>query len=67
MTSQIANMMWDDLVYRVINECRRFAPPAGRGGVQLNGAVNDFIDRCYFDTQSREMRCLSPQELFFAQ
>jgi len=51
-------MLWYDVTYRVINECRRMAPPAAEGGVQLNGLIHDFIDRCFFRTQSLAIRRL---------
>ena len=39
ISHQLSRMMWEDAVYRIINECRRLAPPAEEGGVELNGTV----------------------------
>jgi hypothetical protein len=56
---QIASMVWDHAVYRVINECRRLAPPAKEGGPQLNGAIHTFIDLCHFRLQPLAIRRLT--------
>lgn len=55
---QIWRMIWDDAVYRMINECRRLAPPTLDGGVQLNGPIHSFIDNCHFRLQSLAIRRL---------
>jgi len=58
ITQQIYTVIWDDAVYRIINECRRLAPPAKEGGVQLNGMVHKFIDRSHFRLQPLAIRKL---------
>lgn len=56
--NQIHRMTWDSAVFRVINEARRLAPPAPEGGVQLNGMLHQFINRCFFETQLIALRRL---------
>lgn len=56
--TQIAVMMRDDAVYRVIDRCRRLAPQAQQGGVQLNVMVHHLIDRCFFQAQVLAIRRL---------
>ena len=58
ITYQIYQMIWDDAVYRVINECRRLSPTAEEDGVQLNGTIHRFIDKCYFRLQPLAIRRL---------
>jgi len=58
ITQQIYQMVWDGAVYKIINECRRLAPPAEEGGVQLNGTVHNFIDKCHFRLQPLAIRRL---------
>jgi len=58
ITHQLYRMVWDDAVYRVINECRRLAPPAKEGGVQLNGTIHKFIDGSHFRLQPLAIRRL---------
>jgi hypothetical protein len=59
ITHQLYQMMWDDLTFRIINECRRLARPAKEGGVELNGLVHTFIDRSYFRMQALAIRRLT--------
>jgi hypothetical protein len=56
ITSQLYQMVWDDAVYRIINECRRLAPPAEEGGAQLNGMIHGFIDGSHFRLQPLAIR-----------
>ena len=58
ITHQIYRMVWDDAVYRIINECRRLAPPAKEGGVELNGTIHKFIDGSHFRLQPLAIRRL---------
>ncbi len=47
---QIHSIMWDDAVYRSLNEARRFAS-AGNPTAAINGMFGMFIDRGYVSTQ----------------
>lgn len=56
---QMYRMLWDDMVFRIVNECRALAPPAAEGGVQLSGLLHEFINICYFQTQALAIRRLT--------
>jgi hypothetical protein len=54
--NQIHNMIWDSAIFQSINECRKYAPKNEKGEVELNGEVHQFINRCFFETQSLAIR-----------
>jgi len=58
ITYQIYQMLWEDVTFRVINECRRLAPVDHEGKVQLNGPVHELIDRGYWRSQTLMIRRL---------
>jgi hypothetical protein len=57
--NQICGMVWKTAAFRVVIECRRIAPPARGGGVELNGMVHDLIDRGFFEGQLLAVRRLT--------
>ena len=52
-------MIWNTAIFKLINEARRIAHPAGDGGVQLNGMIHRFIDELYFENQLLALRRLT--------
>lgn len=56
--NQIYSMMWNDAVFRMINESRRLATGAGGGFAANNGALAGFIDQGYVATQTLAIRRL---------
>ncbi len=58
ITHQIYQMLWEDAIFRVINECRRLAPRSPEGGAQLNRLIHEFINNGYFRTQAIMIRRL---------
>lgn len=47
---QIGSMMWDDAVYRSLNEARQFASEANPTAA-INGMLSTFLDRSYLSGQ----------------
>ncbi len=60
---QIHGMLWNDMVLRTVNECRRLAHKNPSPHVAFNGAVISFIDEgyaakrhCHINWAGRKMR-----------
>jgi hypothetical protein len=56
---QIHGMLWNDMVFRTINECRRLAHENSSPNVVFNGAVASFIDEGYVAKQLLAIRRLT--------
>jgi hypothetical protein len=56
---QIYTMMWNDAVYRIINESRRLSQKTGMPSVSQNGVLGEFIDQSYVATQILAIRRLT--------
>jgi hypothetical protein len=56
---QIRRMLWSDMVFRTINECRRLATQSTSPVVGFNGPVAAFIDQSYVATQLLAIRRLT--------
>jgi hypothetical protein len=56
---QIRRMLWNDMVFRTINECRRLATQNTSAVVGFNGPVAAFIDEGYVATQLLAIRRLT--------
>jgi len=56
---QLSTMLWNDAVFRVINECRGLAPQDADGEPRVNGMVHGLINRCHFETQALAIRRLT--------
>jgi hypothetical protein len=56
---QIHGMLWNDMVFRTINECRRLAHQNPSPNVEFNGAVASFIDEDYVAKQLLAIRRLT--------
>lgn len=58
IVSQLADMATDIATFRAVNEARRLAPPASRGGVELNGPMYRLFDMGFFRSQIAAIRRL---------
>jgi hypothetical protein len=58
ISKQIYSMIWDAAVFLSINEARKYAQKDDNGKLQLNGAVHEFINICFFKTQALSIRRL---------
>lgn len=56
---QIHRMLWNDMVFRTINECRRLAYKNPSPNVDFNRAVASFIDQSYAADQLLAIRRLT--------
>ncbi len=56
---QIHGMLWNDMVFRTVNECRRLAHKNPSPHVAFNGAVVSFIDEGYAAKQLLAIRRLT--------
>lgn len=56
---QIHSMMWNDAVFRLINETRRLAADNNLQGAVRNGMLGEFIDTGYVTTQVLSIRRLT--------
>jgi hypothetical protein len=56
---QIHGMLWNDMVFRTINECRRVAHKKPSANVNFNRAVASFIDEGYAAKQLLAIRRLT--------
>ncbi|MCP4330029.1 MAG: hypothetical protein GY791_16500 [Alphaproteobacteria bacterium] len=56
---QIHGMLWNDMVFRTINECRRIAHKCPSPNVDFNRAVASFIDEGYVAKQLLAIRRLT--------
>lgn len=56
---QIHGMLWNDMVFRTINECRRIAHKSPSPNVDFNRAVASFIDEGYAAKQLLSIRRLT--------
>ena len=56
---QIHKMLWNDMVFRTINECRRLAVENPSPNVGFNGPVAIFIDQSYVANQLLAIRRLT--------
>ncbi len=59
---QIASMIWDTAVFRVINESRKYAQTDEEGNPKLNDMVHGFINHSFFITQALAIRKLLDKE-----
>ncbi len=58
---QIHRMLWNDMVFRTINECRRLAAENPDDAVGFNPTILEFIDQSYASTQLLAIRRLTEQ------
>lgn len=56
--NQIHSMIWDSAIFQSINEARRYARKDKNGKPELNAAVHQFINKCFFETQAIAIRRL---------
>ncbi len=56
--TQIHSMLWNDAVFRSVNEARRLAKATPRPTVAFNGPVARFVDQSYVATQLLAIRRL---------
>jgi hypothetical protein len=56
---QLSAMLWDDAVFRMVNECRRLAPKGADGEPALNPTIHGRINLWYFATQALAIRRLT--------
>lgn len=56
---QIHGMLWNDIVFRTINECRRISQENPSPNVGFNSAVASFIDQSYAANQLLAIRRLT--------
>ena len=60
--TQIRRMLWADMVFRTINECRRMAIEDSSGNIQQNAAIASFIDEGYVANQLLAIRRLTEKD-----
>ena len=58
ITNQIYRMLWDDAVFRLINEMRRIKINSQTESTGINTDVSHFIDRGYVNLQATSVRSL---------
>ena len=56
--NQIASMIWNDAVFRIINESRRLGAAALTAHAANSGFLARFMDQCYAATQVLAIRRL---------
>ncbi|MHB1219518.1 MAG: hypothetical protein ACYC1L_15105 [Alphaproteobacteria bacterium] len=61
--NQITRMLWNDMIFRSINECRRIASREPSPQVGFNGSVATFIDQSYVATQLLAVRRLTERNV----
>lgn len=57
--TQVINMLFETLIYKVILKARSIAPKNSKGKIKLNGAVHYLIDKCFFNCQLMTIRRLT--------
>ncbi len=55
-------MLYETLIYRCILKARSIAPKDDEGKLKLNGAIHNFIDKCFFITQLMTIRRLTDKK-----
>ena len=59
IVTQVINMLFETLIYKVILKARSIAPKDSKGRIKLNGAVHYLIDKCFFNNQLLTIRRLT--------
>lgn len=57
--SQIHQMLWEDAVFRMVNECWRICPGSDDGGIRFNSDIHGLIVRNFLQIQAIYIRRLA--------